>query len=112
MKNDIQWPAIKLPTKLDQFIKTFFQVFTGVLLIHLSFLTVYAFWEYDMSLVVSGFDFGSWAKWQRGLVLIPYLVLPITLAAVKVAGCSLSDLRDTLQRITKTRGQADEQSED
>lgn len=106
MKTDIQLPEFNLPTKIKQFLNVLTTTFLVVLLVHVISLSIYAFAYYDKSLVVSGFDFGSWSVAGRCLILIPYLVLPITLATSKVAGFSLS-YRNTLQLIKKLRGQAD-----
>lgn len=107
MKNDIQMPDFNLPSKVKLFFNTAAAVFGIVLFVHFVGVSIYAFAYYDKSLVVSGFDFGEWRVVGRCLILIPYLLLPVTYAACKVAGFSLTDARNTLQTITKLRGQAD-----
>lgn len=107
MKSDIQLPEINIPTKIKQFFSTTILTLLTVFLVHLITLAIYAFWEYDMALVVSGFAFSSWEKWQRGLFLVPYLVLPVTYAVTKVAGFNLSSLRNTPKTIKKFLGQVD-----
>ncbi|UIW11027.1 putative TMhelix containing protein II [Vibrio virus VPMCC5] len=110
MNSDIQIPEINIPTKIKQFFGTAFTTLIAVFTVHLITLAIYAFWEYDMALVVSGFAFSSWEKWQRGLFLVPYLVFPVTYAVTKVAGFNLSVLMDKLKRITKSIGQVDNSS--
>lgn len=105
MKSDIKVPEINIPAKIKQFFGTMFTTIFVVFIVHLVTLAIYAFWEYDMALVVSGFAFSSWEKWQRGLFLVPYLVLPVTYAVTTVAGFNLSSLRNTLERIKKFLGQ-------
>lgn len=112
MKTDIQMPEFNLPSKIKQFLNTLTTAFITVLLVHVILLAVYAFAMYDWSLVVSGFDFSQWSVLGRCLILIPYLVFPIVLAAVKVAGFSLSDVRNTLQRIKKLCTRQADKSED
>ncbi len=108
MKQFTQLPEVTLPAQLKQFLGTFLSTFLVVLLIHALFLSIYAFITWDMSLVVSGFDMSQWSMWGRLFVLLPYLFLPLTLSICKVAGCSLTSLRNTFKRITKLRSGAAE----
>lgn len=105
MTNDIKIPEFNLPTKIKTFFNTLLSTFFVVLLVHVTFLSTYAFIEYDMSLVVSGFDFSQWTASGRTLILVPYVILPLTKAICKVAGFNLTDMHNTLLKLKKLCGQ-------
>jgi len=110
MTSGIKKPSLpSLPSKVSNWLRTFLFTFLVMLGAHVSVLLLSCWDSLSWSPLVTGFDLEAWGSIGRRVALVPYLVLPIFYASIKVAGYSLTDVAANLKLRIKAAGQAIEQ---
>lgn len=110
MTSDIKKPSLPtLPTKVRQWLGAFVFAFSVMFGVHAVYLLLTCWDSLSWSPLVKGFDVEAWGSNGRRVALVPYLVLPIFYASIKVAGYSLTDVAANLKSKIKAASQAIEQ---
>lgn len=98
MTSGIKKPSFpSLPSKVSKWLRSFLFAFFAMLGTHVAWLGLSCWDSLSWSPLVMGFDVEAWGSYGRRVALVPYLVLPIVYASLKVAGYSLTDVASHLK---------------